>query len=128
MSNFYIGQKVVCVWGCWQPSAYREDMPVKGRVYTVRDKKIFPEGSVGIHLKEILNQPRRYDEVFCEAYFNVCRFRPLVTRPTSIEIFRSLLTNSEQENRRQLEVKEHERAETALFDPFTETPWQRPFQ
>lgn len=127
MSNFYIGQRVVCVRSGWDRGV-GEKYPVKGRVYTVRDKLIGSYGSLVIRLVEVVNEPSQYRDRYAEVAFPSGMFRPVVTRPTSIEIFRSLLTNTEQENRRQLEVKEHERAETALFDPFTETPWQRPFQ
>ena len=81
---FYPGQKVECVddtpneWG---------DPPlvVKGQVYTVRDcrRAIYRDG-YGVTLYELNHYPPY-------SGFKAERFRPIVERKTSIEVFEKML-------------------------------------
>jgi hypothetical protein len=84
---FHVGQMVVCVNDDFSRIILRgEELPVKGRVYTVRAISMHV-GGLGILLHEIVNKPRHYYTSIGECWFRASRFRPAQTRPTSIEIF-----------------------------------------
>lgn len=83
MSNFHVGQMVVCI----------DDVPVpglrmwtlkKGRIYTIREigLRSFVDDSPCIRLEEIVDRPG--DVPYWER-----RFRPV--RPTNIEVFHKLV-------------------------------------
>ena len=89
---FRVGQKVVCisderiganVYG-W------ESLPKKGHVYTIREL-LFIEGKPGLRLFELRNKPGDYKTGFFECAFHRARFRPIVSRPTSIEFAHEIL-------------------------------------
>lgn len=96
--TFRIGQKVVCIADQWSRRAERrlQEYPVKGRVYTVRGLEHINYGSgLGLLLEEIVNPPRSWpDEADGEPGFMSTRFRPVVTRKTSISIFTEMLMPS----------------------------------
>lgn len=75
---FFVGQKVVCIWGDWDPMYAGEIAPIKGSVYTIR--QIDDEEPEGLYftLEEIKN-PTEETEEHCEgeAIFFQEGFRPL---------------------------------------------------
>lgn len=83
---FRIGMKVVCI------DATPRKIPVavlqKGAIYTIVALPYCPDGEHGVELAEVESQ----------AIFGFWkdRFRPLVERKTSIEIFQRMLTPSHQ--------------------------------
>lgn len=92
MSNFSVGQKVVCVDDSWA-RLFRLlfATPRRGVVYTVRGKVVWA-GDAGLLLVEVVNPPTTFcDGTFGEVAFGVCAFRPLVSRPTDISVFREIL-------------------------------------
>lgn len=85
---FRVGQKVVCIKrGAWSHVYGWEKTPVFGEIYTVR--AFDPDGLL---LYEIVNPSAPHIEGFAEAHWCETRFRPLVHRKTSIEIFTKMLT------------------------------------
>lgn len=89
---FTVGDKVICVDGKFDEAfkALAGSTPVEGGVYTIRWIGTHPNATgVGVHLNEIVAAP--YGPDF-EYGFKVHRFRPLVSRPTSIEVFTRMLT------------------------------------
>ena len=88
--NFRVGQKVVCVDDQDFPFHHCKVFPQRGIIYTVRG--INPadyRGPAHLWLEEIHNPLTMSGE---EYSFHIRRFRPLVTRKTSIEIFERMLT------------------------------------
>lgn len=81
MSEFYVGQKVVCVDATGLP-AYCHPLK-QGSVYTIRE--IVPgitSGTIGIRLKEII---LRIHPIFnCEEGYRSRRFRPVEYKAMSI--------------------------------------------
>lgn len=94
--TFHVGQKLCCVddsaWKCSLRNL--PNRPVKGRVYTVRG--FF--GADSIYLEEILNpsDAKWGNGDVGEGSFWTRRFRPIVERKTSIEIFTTMLNPSKQ--------------------------------
>jgi hypothetical protein len=94
MSNFRVGQKVVCVADYWTKDCYDGvRYPTEGEVYTLRTVE-FDErhGCVFVHLEEIKNPVLRYQGGMLESSFDALAFRPLVERKTDISIFKAMLT------------------------------------
>jgi hypothetical protein len=100
---FYIGQRIVCVDdrflgenGVFDPTFAERcpNLPVKGRIYTVRGFVVpyvgYP-GQPGILLEELVNPPSLYVEGTFEPSFNFSHLRPLVERRTDISIFTRIL-------------------------------------
>lgn len=85
--TFRVGQKVCCI-NDGDQNLYPGDAPVRLRsIYTVRE--VFDWfGLEGLHLQEILNASNR-------GYASE-RFRPVVSRETSIECFTRMLNPSKQ--------------------------------
>jgi hypothetical protein len=71
MSNFKIGQKVVCIY-TFEDDGETID-PVKGEMYTIREI----DNLGGLLFEEIINIIRYYSEGPAERSFHPCRFRPL---------------------------------------------------
>lgn len=84
---FSVGQLVICV-GEAVPTLFGETLPVKGRVYTVRDV-VFLDYETALRLCEIVNEPHDYEEGFFECAFFSTGFRPITD--DRLQIFRSLL-------------------------------------
>lgn len=81
--NFRVGMKVVCV----NADGVAEILFVKGSVYTVSYIGVTQMGNYVINLEEVpVTSP--------EGSWYASRFRPIVERKTSIEVFRSLLNPS----------------------------------
>lgn len=97
---FKIGQKVVCVNAQRLGGYPYESYPVEGNVYTVRGFLVIPDPDDNrerIYLEEIVNGTCMYWEGLIEKAFGVERFRPIVSRKTSIEIFQRMLTPKQKE-------------------------------
>ncbi len=90
---FYVGQKVVCVVGNWQPPNW-ETVPSEGEGYTIRNIMTYPNGKVGFWLEEIRN-PSFGCFFFAEITFDSRGFRPVVT--TNIDIFTAMLAPKSKE-------------------------------
>ena len=89
---FRIGMKVVCVDDANPWSLRGETIPRRGEIYTVRAINPWAQPAPPcIFLEEIVNAPRDYQRGYGELAFLARRFRPLVTRKTSIEIFERML-------------------------------------
>lgn len=106
MSNFRVGQKVVCINDKNFNHRYGEECPKNGHIYSIRG--IYPSGD-SVWLEEIINPKFAYKQGIGEVAFFKWRFRPLVDRPTSIECFQKMLKNDEHRNRRDLERLNEER-------------------
>ena len=89
---FEVGQMVVCVKNI-EPSIYGEAVPSKNSVYTVRSIYRLA-GEEGIRLREIVNQPRGYQEGTAECAFKIACFAPV--RPQSIQIFTDIANGVKQ--------------------------------
>lgn len=103
MTDWHVGQKVVCVNDTWNVArliGLGESKPVAGRVYTIRKILVVSDG-VGFLLDEIVNVPRLYTEGIFEHGFFAFRFRPVTTKSTDISIFRRLVEPSELEKFRE---------------------------
>ena len=106
MTNFRVGQKVVCV-ETWTPgSNYSPNIvngPVEGGVYTVREVGYlhpwYPD-LVVVLLLELDNSGGKWTfrgaPYEWEPPFAARRFRPVVDRKTDISLFRAMLTPSKQ--------------------------------
>lgn len=88
---FRVGQKVVCVdsrsrpgFRDWRPG----HQPKKGAIYTVRDVCLCLDGSPGIRVTEII---RHGTVPVDDLPYAAARFRPVVSRPTSIEFAHEIL-------------------------------------
>jgi hypothetical protein len=96
--TFHVGQKIVCVdddfAGRNMFSRIPSNLPVKNAVYTIRGF-VDARGKTFIRLVEILNTPRQISGTAIEEpAFNADRFRPIVSRKTSIGIFTAMLNPS----------------------------------
>lgn len=92
--TFRVGQKVVCIRSDFKwKRTVPPNLPIKGRVYTVRD--ILPTdewGPPALRLIELINPIATFAYEPC---FSFTRFRPIVSRKTSIEIFTRMLKPSQ---------------------------------
>lgn len=90
MSNFHVGQRVVCVDGDYTPKQLAdafwgdETLPMTGLVYTIRGYMPEPNG-LAVRLVEINNEPREYYHGFVECASNASRFRALAYPKQSLE-------------------------------------------
>lgn len=106
MTDFYIGQKVVCIAkGDWskaikmhEEGGQRLAVPKAGDIYTIRDIYIDPfTGRTGLRLAEVVNDKiTRWAnfKLYMEIGWYEYEFRPLRKRQTDISIFRKLLSPS----------------------------------
>ncbi len=88
--TFRVGQKVVCVDD--KPlgnEGYRAHGIYEGSVYTIRHIELCPvKNQTGVLLVEIINPTHLI--LGGECLFRASRFRPVVERKTSIEIFHQI--------------------------------------
>lgn len=88
MSDF-----VICIDGNWGPEGkelvtrYGGKLPVKGKVYTIREIVAFPNGD-GLRLEEIVN-PLVCSNYSTEPTFSTIQFRPV--QDSDLDIFREML-------------------------------------
>lgn len=125
MSNFRIGQKVVCIYV--PPNAIVKyissaNAPKVGGIYSIREIKhintcilLFAELD-NSHLAGVVHPHGRF--IDGEPGFRAEYFRPLVSRPTSIAIFQKMLLNDKDRNKRELARLNEERG----------APMELPFQ
>ena len=93
MSNFRVGQKIVCVDDNKNknppPFGFRWTGKIsisKGNVYTIKSIGVHPViGSTCVELIEVM---KRSDTDYG---YNVCRFRPLISQSDDIAMFKALL-------------------------------------
>lgn len=91
MSNFRVGQKVVCIKkDTWNNIKHNETCPRFGEVLTVRCIDHDFEGA-WLRFEEIVNPLIEYSCGLCEAHFRSDRFRPVIERKTDISIFQEML-------------------------------------
>ncbi len=94
MTNFHVGQKVVVAFPYEEhiqaeAASCGDTLPQPNVIYSIREiEPPDPDGFVCIRLHEIVN-PSSFFQGECA--FNSQRFRPVVERKTSIEIFTKLL-------------------------------------
>jgi len=100
MTQFHVGQKVVCV-----NASEMDEAPVgvrivgdldglrKGAIYTVRSIYIdHVWGGACIRLHEIERRPLSFfNGQYFESGYDPSRFRPIIERKTDISIFRAML-------------------------------------
>jgi hypothetical protein len=97
---FFIGQKVECIDGKWDPEWIRRHpniiLPKEKEVYTIRG--IRHSFKIGLLLEEIRNPICDFQEGLCEPSFVKESFRPLVERKveTDISIFMKMLDTNKQ--------------------------------
>lgn len=101
MSNFRVGQKVVCVKdGVWTDQhiykIYGLRAPLKGEVVTIRDIEIYEHGDKFFRFEEYKNPILEFKDGEAEIHFWSERFRPLVQRATDISIFKEILAGTRQ--------------------------------
>lgn len=95
---FRVGQKVVCVDASVHVGFGAKGKIREGAIYTVREIGITVLNEPGVRLQEFVydSDPGRVGYAtkmpFKDAFYRAARFRPLVERKTSIEIFTRMLT------------------------------------
>ena len=77
MSNFKVGEKVVCVSNDFIRSYSDEIFPIKGEIYTIREILSRRDGNTGLKFEEIVNPKKHYIGGFVECNFNSLKFRKL---------------------------------------------------
>jgi hypothetical protein len=92
---FHVGQKVVCVddSGNWTNGFYYE-IPVKGRIYTIRDidtRCVVFFGKAAIRVEEIILPIENTLVGEWEPGYSPDRFRPVIERKTDISVFTRIL-------------------------------------
>lgn len=104
---FYVGQKVVCInqEGIASDLPFPIEVPVKGRVYTIRDSFFHSiAGADAVRLVEIKNPIYPYDNGMLEHCFGAFRFRPIEETKTDISIFTDMLRPVDVPSREKVEV------------------------
>ncbi len=76
-----VGSLVECINGSFEPRVIEliPNRPKRGKIYTIRQIRQYPNKSVGLLLEEIINEPLmlpNLDGLF-EPTFNIERFREL---------------------------------------------------
>lgn len=95
--NFRIGQRVACIKeGDWMDALDVPNRPKGGSIYTIREKA---SDGIGLLFHEIRNPRTLHQEGLTEPAWHPHRFRPLVDRKTSIEVFQKMLNPSPQKVR-----------------------------
>lgn len=91
--NFHVGQKVVCI-DASSTSAFGTSFElIKRAVYTVRwVGKYYDPPYLCIRLEEIRDRQSAHNAEQLDRPFWAARFRPVVERKASIEVFTAMLT------------------------------------
>lgn len=79
MTDWHVGQRVVCVRWDWEEGPFGEPvtMPVVGQIYTVRDIEVYPPlPDCAFRFEEIVNPPISFGSRL-EPNFDSEFFRPL---------------------------------------------------
>lgn len=100
MTDWHVGQKVVCINDTWAHPSYVhvQNRPVVNGIYVVR-AVLIAHRVPHLRLREVRNPKMNWTEIgFAEIAFAANRFRPVVEpkRKTSIEVFKKLLVTSKQ--------------------------------
>jgi len=94
--TFRVGQKVVCVDMKTKVSPvstgwnHQCDLPKEGSIYEVRDVGLTPYGQPGIKLHGMVAVARYGGALKTDTFYSAFRFRPVVERKTSIELFHQI--------------------------------------
>lgn len=113
---FHVGQKVVCINADINNANARPiDLAtwqlVKGKVYTIRALLNEPTTGPTLLVEEIPDRDPYGTGLFEAGYFR-WRFRPLVERKTSIEVFKRMLNRTPNEGSKHLRELEKEKEPT----------------
>jgi len=93
--TFRVGQKVVCVDGHTNPPA--SGGVVDGVIYTIREVGLTVDGEAGVRVHELKLSSGPHElglitrKPFFDAFMRQTRFRPVVERKTSIDVFTKML-------------------------------------
>jgi len=95
MSNFRVGQKIVCIrdWEPWQRAIAPLDgvvLPEMGVIYTVREVGTLIDLPC-VWLNEVRNELDHYNGMIYEQGWDPKRFKPVVERKTDISQFQAML-------------------------------------
>ena len=96
MDGFYVGGLVVAL-ETFNRRPGVQDIPIKDRIYTIRDAAVYSNGTLGLRFKEIRNDAAKWCEGFIEVAFQSDYFRPV--RPQSIEWAREIARDVKQPQR-----------------------------
>jgi len=92
IAHFKVGDEVICVddsKGRYCP--FKEEIPIKGERYHIREIEKHPSGGWGVRLEEIINRPYNYYQGYSEVWFNADRFRKVHKTKTSSEVAQEIL-------------------------------------
>lgn len=93
MSNFRVGQKVVCVNSTNTPGkSWYGDVPIVGQTYTIVDVFIGPiTGTISLLFEEINRSEWERESLGVDKLgYHAWRFRPLITPEQDIALFHAL--------------------------------------
>jgi len=93
MSNFRVGQKVVCVNSKNTPGkSWYGDVPVVGQTYTIEDVFIGPiTGTISLLLEEIKRSEWERESIGVDKLgYHAWRFRPVISQADDIALFHAL--------------------------------------
>ena len=93
MTDWHVGQKVVCVRWDWDHGPFEASpiMPVVGQTYTIRDIDTDPAlPRCSFRFDEIINKPITFG-TFLEPNFHCDFFRQIVETSADISAFESIL-------------------------------------
>lgn len=93
--SFRIGQKVVCVDGKpWPNTVWFDSEGIVARqIYTIKRVYVFRDRPC-VWLEEVARDPRSMETYGADVGYGAYRFRPVIERKTSIEVFTAMLTPS----------------------------------
>lgn len=105
MTNFKVGQRVVCVWNFKNNKLPFEQItqPIVGKTYTIRLIRKNKQGDIGILLEEIINKSTIHKNGFGEQGFVIDGFRPLQYDSATSEILEKFKNTEEKLD---VEIKE----------------------
>lgn len=94
--SFHVGQKVVCINDKpREPNTrwFGGEAPVVGQTYTIKRVYVF-NGCPSVWLEEVARHQRSLAIHGTDVGYGAYRFRPVIERKTSIDIFTAMLTPS----------------------------------